>query len=87
MGQGVRPADRKRGRYSRGELTTLFGHTPGQVPGLTGVVAVAAGMGHFVALKADGTVWAWGSNYRGQLGDGTTQDRLAPVRVLLPETQ
>ena len=68
-------------------MTTLFGHTPGQVPGLTGVVAVAAGMGHFVALKADGTVWARGSNYRGKLGDRTTQDRLDPERVLLPETQ
>jgi alpha-tubulin suppressor-like RCC1 family protein len=44
-------------------------------------VMTAGGSGHFLALKADGTVWAWGSNARGQLGDGTTTDRDAPVQV------
>lgn len=33
------------------------------------------------ALRSDGTVWAWGSNLEGQLGDGTTTERDAPVRV------
>ncbi|MEO8058177.1 MAG: immunoglobulin domain-containing protein [Burkholderiales bacterium] len=47
--------------------------TPG-VP-LTGVIAVAAGEVHSLALKADGTVWAWGENGNGALGDGTTTDR------------
>jgi alpha-tubulin suppressor-like RCC1 family protein len=32
-------------------------------------------------LKSDGTLWAWGLNSAGQLGDGTTTDRLAPVLV------
>lgn len=32
-------------------------------------------------MKADGTVWAWGLNDEGQLGDGTWNDRLTPVRV------
>jgi Regulator of chromosome condensation (RCC1) repeat len=31
---------------------------------------VSAGEDHNLALKSDGTVWAWGANYRGQLGDG-----------------
>ena len=35
------------------------------------MVAVAAGSFHSVALKADGTVWAWGWNGMGQVGDGT----------------
>ena len=35
-------------------------------PGLTDVIAVAAGAAHSLALKADGTVVAWGSNYNGQ---------------------
>ena len=49
-----------------------------QVPGLTGVMAVAAGYVHTVALKSDGTVWAWGENGYGQLGDGTTTDETFP---------
>jgi len=48
---------------------------------LAKVVAVAAGPNHSVALKDDGTVWAWGYNYHGQLGDGTTTDRTTPVQV------
>jgi alpha-tubulin suppressor-like RCC1 family protein/subtilisin family serine protease len=43
----------------------------GQVPGLSGVVAVSAGGTHNLALKADGTVWAWGNNQYGQVGNGT----------------
>jgi uncharacterized protein (TIGR03437 family) len=45
------------------------------------VVAIAGGFTHTLALKGDGTVWAWGSNYVGELGDGTTTDRTAPVQV------
>jgi len=64
--------------------------TPVQVKGeegigtLTGVVAVTAGGSHTVALKADGTVWAWGRNDQGQLGVGThgsETDRDTPVQV------
>jgi alpha-tubulin suppressor-like RCC1 family protein len=36
---------------------------------------------HSLALKGDGTVWAWGSNSDGQLGDGTTANRNTPVQV------
>jgi len=43
---------------------------------------VAIGGHHTLALKDDGTVWAWGSNLDGQLGDGTTRNtRIAPVQV------
>ncbi len=54
---------------------------PGQVSGLSGVVAVAAGWSHSLAAKGDGTVWAWGGNEAGQLGDGTRTPRPAPVQV------
>jgi len=54
------------------------------VPALSNVYAVAAGGRHAVALKEDGSVWSWGWNSQGQLGDGTTTDRNAPVQVLGP---
>ncbi len=43
---------------------------------------IAAGGYHTVALKADGTVWAWGTNGFGELGDGTFEDRSMPVQVI-----
>jgi hypothetical protein len=44
-------------------------------------MALAAGESHSLALKSDGTVWAWGYNFEGQLGDGTRRDRLTPTQV------
>ncbi|GAB3280418.1 hypothetical protein GCM10027589_07340 [Actinocorallia lasiicapitis] len=64
---------------------TIDSNVPAQVSGLTGVNrgpgAVAAGPNHALAVKADGTVWAWGENSSGQLGDGTTTTRTTPVQV------
>lgn len=54
---------------------------PSQVQGISGVTAIAGGNVHTIALKSDGTVWAWGWNNSGQLGDGTTEDRYLPVQV------
>ncbi|MFO7790287.1 MAG: hypothetical protein R6V32_06925, partial [Bacteroidales bacterium] len=48
---------------------------------LTGVIAVAAGDNHSLALRNDGTVWTWGNNNDGQLGNGTTTDSPFPVQV------
>jgi alpha-tubulin suppressor-like RCC1 family protein len=49
---------------------TSVGETgPVQVVNMTGAIAVAAGDMHSVALKNDGTVWAWGLDLYGQLGD------------------
>lgn len=80
-----------------GDGTTTNRLTPVQVPGLTDVIAVAGGGGayvlitatvtpacyeHSLALKKDGTVWAWGSNRYGELGDGTTTAKSTPVQVV-----
>jgi uncharacterized repeat protein (TIGR01451 family) len=56
--------------------------TPGQVVGLSGVTTVAAGANHVLALRNDGTVWAWGDNDNGALGDTTRTDRKTPVQVV-----
>ena len=79
------------GSNNTGQLgggTTTATPTPAQVRGLDGVVALASNfiweredLHHSLALKSDGTVWAWGWNGFGQLGDGTTTQRLVPVRV------
>jgi alpha-tubulin suppressor-like RCC1 family protein len=44
-------------------------------------VQVAGRTVHALAVRSDGTVWAWGLNEDGELGDGTTTDRNTPVQV------
>ena len=51
------------------------------VPELDSVVAIAAGAGHSVALRQDGSVWTWGANEYGQSGDGSLWARYRPERV------
>lgn len=45
------------------------------------IVQISGGGFHSLVLKSDGTVWAWGLNMYGQLGDGTNTDRKMPVQV------
>jgi alpha-tubulin suppressor-like RCC1 family protein len=52
-----------------------------QRTGAMETLAISAGQYHSLALKRDGTVWAWGQNSSGKLGDGTTIDRSTPVQV------
>ena len=52
---------------------------PVEVTALGNVVAVDAFAATSIAALADGSVWAWGENRLGQLGDGTTVDRFSPV--------
>jgi hypothetical protein len=78
------------GDNSDGELgdgTTANSTVPVQVKGLTGVTAISGGGRGgccnyaAYALKSDGTVWAWGDNEDGELGDGTTASSTVPVQV------
>jgi hypothetical protein len=51
--------------------------------GATAMQQIAAGSYHSLARKgADASLWAWGNNYYGQLGDGTTTIRLPPIKIL-----
>ncbi|MCW5943806.1 MAG: hypothetical protein KIS66_16360 [Fimbriimonadaceae bacterium] len=54
---------------------------PVQVLAPSGIVAISAGGLHALALRDDGTVWAWGHNEQGALGDGTYTTRRTPVQV------
>jgi alpha-tubulin suppressor-like RCC1 family protein len=56
-------------------------HGPDNVGYLTDVVDIAGGHNHTLALKSDGTVYAWGGNGQGQLGIGSNHDHTVPYQV------
>ena len=65
-----------------GNGSSGFGSNPlSPVQVATGVAAVAAGQGHSLFVKTDGTLWSMGRNDEGQLGDGTTTQRNLPVQI------
>ena len=43
---------------------------------------VSCGLGHMAAIKSDGSLWLWGENGNGQLGDNTIADRSSPVQTI-----
>lgn len=73
-----------------GDNTTTRRSLPVQVKNstgtgtLSGVKSIAAGGWHAAAVKTDGTMWTWGANDFGQIGDNTTSQRTLPVQVKDP---
>ena len=68
-------------RYQLGDGTTFARATASPVLSstlepLAGIVQLASGRSEVCALDGAGTVWCWGHNNRGQLGDGSTVDRV-----------
>lgn len=78
------------GNNANGELgdgTTEMKLSPVQVTALgTTVAEIAAGSTHSCARKADGSLWCWGGNAYGQVGDGTPTNRPTPVAALVSDT-
>jgi alpha-tubulin suppressor-like RCC1 family protein len=52
-----------------------------QVGALTTWFRVATSSALTVATKTDGTLWTWGTNAYGQLGDNTTVNKSSPVQI------
>ncbi|MGV6937503.1 carboxypeptidase regulatory-like domain-containing protein [Paenibacillus sp. CMM36] len=72
------------GLNERGELVGYpnFVEIPVKIPNVSEITKVVGGMNSFqLALKSDGTVWSWGYNSEGQLGDGTNTYRSKPVMI------
>lgn len=58
-----------------------YSYEPVKVQGLTDVIEIATGGEHSIALRKDGTVWTWGRNHAGQLGNGQVTHRNLPLQV------
>lgn len=69
------------GQLGDGTTTSQGGNTAVQVVGLSNIISIAGGQRHSMALKDDGTVWTWGWNGFGQLGNNTLVDELTAIQV------
>jgi alpha-tubulin suppressor-like RCC1 family protein len=69
------------GRLGTGGSTSTLVTLPVQIGTATNWKSVKAGEMHTLALKTNGTLWSWGFNFAGQLGDGTITDKIVPAQI------
>ena len=77
LGNGPMGASSEPGRYPKPSVT------PVPVTGLKDIIQIEAGSKHAVALRKDGTVWAWGTRNEGAIGDGAPKT-LHPAIAISP---
>ena len=65
-----------------GDGTTADQPVPVPTVMTSNVASVAAGWFHTLVIKKDGSLWAWGANNYGQVGNGTTTNQLTPVHIM-----
>ena len=80
LGNGPPGANGELGRYPKPSAA------PVRVTGLSDIVQIDAGQRHALALRSDGTVWAWGQREHGAIGDGEPKtlralNAIGPVKV------
>jgi alpha-tubulin suppressor-like RCC1 family protein len=69
------------GQFGNGTLTNSNPLPVQAATSVSAITAIAAGSNHSLFLKDDGTVWACGSNYAGQLGNGSTTNSVDPIQI------
>ena len=69
------------GSLGLGTIAGNVRYSPQHVSSIADVIAVATGLDHSLALRSDGTVWAWGDNTAGQLGSGSLTGRSTPRQI------
>jgi alpha-tubulin suppressor-like RCC1 family protein len=73
--------DNKFGQLGNGTATLPGSDTPVQVETDNQWISISSGFDFNLAIKSDGTLWAWGKNQNGQLGDNTTDYKYSPTQI------
>ncbi|MFT3766507.1 MAG: hypothetical protein QM820_13490 [Minicystis sp.] len=71
------------GQVGDGTTSTRTSPTP-TAGGISDFVSLDVGNNHSCALRENGSVWCWGANTRGQIGDGTNNNATSPTAVVDP---
>ena len=83
-GSALSWGDNGNGELGNGSLTNSLTPTAVTMPSGVSFVTVSGGWSHVLALDSAGSVWAWGSNAEGAIGNGSTTDATTPVAVSMP---